>query len=241
MYDPHIEIVESNLKEIKKTFGCLVSVDCVIFGYDHSSLKVLVINCNQEPFVGKYSVLGDLVHTHETMDEAIKRVLSQRAGLEDIYMEEVKVFSSLDRHPMDRVITIAYYSLVKIDEYKLVDAQNKDLKWIEISEAKDMAFDHEAIVKASHKRLQDRIKEKPVGFNLLPEKFTLNQLQLLYENILGITLDKRNFRRKLNNNNLVIDLGEVQDDVSHRPAKLYKFDFDSYQKMKKRGQFSFII
>lgn len=241
MLDKYVEVVKENLTEVKSTYSCLVTVDCVIFGYDQSSLKLLVIKCKDEPFKGQYSLLGDIVFADESLDESANRILKQRAGLENIYVEEVKAFSAKDRHPLDRVITVAYYSLVKIGQYELKDAQDRDLQWIELSEAHNMAYDHDLILQTSINRLKVRLRERPIGFNLLPKRFTLNQLQNLYETVLGITLDKRNFRRKLNSLDLLIDLDQTQDDVSHRPAKLYSFDMDTYKLRKKNGNLQFDI
>lgn len=239
--DKYVEVVKENLHEVKETYSCLVTVDCVIFGYDQSSLKVLVIKCKSEPFKGQYSLLGDIVFADESLDQSAIRILKQRAGLEDIYMEEVKAFSAQDRHPLDRVITVAYYSLMKIGQHEIKDAQDRELQWIDLSEAKDMAFDHDLILKTSIERLKVRLRDRPIGFNLLPKKFTLNQLQNLYETILDMKLDKRNFRRKLNSLDLLVDLDETQEDVSHRPAKLYSFDMNTYQKRKQAGTIHFEI
>ena len=212
-----------------------VSVDCVIFGYDEKELNVLCIDCNMPPHIGKKSLIGDLVNSDETLDEAGQRILKQRTGLSNLYIEQVSAFSKIDRHPLGRVISVAYYSLIRIKNYELIDNENKHLEWIPISKIEDLAFDHNDILDDCLDRLKRRLKERPIGFKLLPKKFTLIQLQRLYEIILGISLDKRNFRRKLQSTDLLIDLNENQTDVSHRPAKLYSFDSEKY-KVRKSSQ-----
>lgn len=218
-----------------------VSVDCVIFGYDDEGLKVLLIDCNMPPYVGKKSLLGDLVQENETLENAVVRVLRKRTTLTDLYFEEVKAYSEPDRHPLGRVITISYYSFIKISDYKIHDNEDKHLEWVPINKAKKLAFDHRTILKDAYKRLKKKVRQHPLGFTLLPKKFTLMQLQNFYETVLQVKLDRRNFRRKLNSLNLLIDLDEIQDNVSHRPAKLYSFDFKKYKKLMKEGGFSFAI
>jgi len=225
--------INTGLSSLQENLRCAISVDCVVIGYDQNDLKVLTIKCNIPPYENQLSLLGELVLPAETLDQAAKRILKQWTDLDDLYLEEVKVFSKLDRHPLGRVITVVYYSLMEIGEYELRDAENKGLEWINVGAAKNLAFDHNDILKICLKRLRLKLKAKPIGFNLLPKKFTLNQLQNLYETVLELKLDKRNFRRKLNSLGLLIDLGENQNDVSHRPAKLYSFDFEKYKSKKK--------
>ncbi|WP_235298320.1 NUDIX hydrolase [Portibacter marinus] len=211
------------------------TVDCVIFGYDQEDLKVLTIECNMEPFRGMPSLLGDFVAQDEDADSAAKRILKYCTGNDEIYLEEVKCFSKPDRHPFGRVITIAYYSLVSIPQTILTDAAGKHLNWRSVDEITCMAFDHKEILDTCLKQLRHSLREKPIGFNLLPKKFSLKQLQTLYEVVLDIELDKRNFRRKLRSLNILIDLEEQQREVNHRPAKLYKFDDKSFEKKRSNG------
>lgn len=213
-------------EEVKSAF----TVDCVIFGYNEEDLKVLTIECNMEPYVGMYSLLGDFVRQEETLDDAAKRILEYCTGNKEIFLEEVKCFSSPRRHPLGRIITVAYYSLVAISQTKLTDAAGKHLEWVSVKDICEMAFDHKEILDTCLFQLQKSLREKPVGFELLPKKFSLKQLQALYEVVLDIELDKRNFRRKLKSLNILIDLNEHQQEVSHRPAKLYKFDERSFEK-----------
>ena len=229
------ENIKTSISEVPSSYKVAISVDCVILGYDEESLKVLLIECNTPPFVGKYSLLGELVQIDETLDEAAHRILGIWTGQESLYLEEVKSFSSIGRHPMGRVITVAFYSLVEIEKFELSLLNRSKLKWIDVNEVDDLAFDHNLILDECLSKLRRRLRERPIGFNLLPEKFTLNQLQNLYEVVLGIELDKRNFRRKILSLDVLVDLNETQQDVSHRPAKLFSFDHHKYQKKRSNG------
>jgi len=202
-------------------FNIAVSVDCVIFGYDEKELKVLLIKSDLEEFSGLYSLLGDLVRPDEHLETASYRILKERTGLDDVYLEQVQAFGSINRHPSGRVITIAYYSLIDISHHKL-RLNNNELNWHPVNEIRKMAFDHKLILDTCLKRLQQQIMNQPVVFNLLPEKFSLRQLQELYEAILGVELDRRNFRKKISLKDWLQDVGEIEEDVPHRPGKLYK-------------------
>ncbi|HEX8331707.1 MAG TPA: NUDIX domain-containing protein [Segetibacter sp.] len=210
-----------------------ITVDCVIFGFEEDDLKVLLIRSDLEAFKGKWSLLGDIVRDTEELDEAANRVLQQRTGMEDIFLEQVRAFSSPTRHPGGRVITLAYCSLLNINHHQLKILDN-ELHWHSIKNLNDMAFDHKAIVDECYRWLQKRIQEHPLGFNLLSEKFSLRELQNLYEAILGIKLDRRNFRKKFFSMDFLIDTGELEEDVPHRPGKLYKFNFEKYEKNKRK-------
>ena len=201
-------------------FNIAVSVDCVIFGYDDKELKVLLIKSDLEEFEGLYSLLGDLVRPDEDLDKASYRILKQRTGLDDVYLEQVHAFGGITRHPSGRVITIAYYSLLDIKNHKLQLSHN-ELHWHSLSEIKKLAFDHKKILDTSLRLLQEQVMEHPVVFNLLPEKFSLRELQELYESILGIELDRRNFRKKISVKDWLQDLNEMETNLSHRPGKLY--------------------
>lgn len=227
------------LDQIHHEYKTAVSVDCVIFGYDHTGLKVLLIPCDMPPFEKTLSLLGDLVHPNETTDQAAHRVLSTRTGLDDIYLEQVQVFSDLERHPLGRVITVSYFSLIKLNGNALMKISgNHNLEWKNVQDIVELAFDHKLIMNTCLERLRRNLREHPIGFKLLPSIFTLNQLQTLYEIVLGVELDKRNFRRKLGHLQILKPTGELQKDVSHRPAKLYYFDQKEYEERIQNG-FSF--
>jgi 8-oxo-dGTP diphosphatase len=202
-------------------FNIAISVDCVLFGYDEKELKVLLIKSDLEEFSGLYSLLGDLVKPDEDLEAASYRILKQRTGMDDVYLEQVQAFGSTDRHPSGRVITIAYYSLIDIRHHRLQLSHN-ELSWHAVKTIKKLAFDHKLILDTCLTRLQEQIMEHSVIFNLLPEKFSLRQLQDVYQAILGFELDRRNFRKKISVKDWLLDINEMEDDVPHRPGKLYK-------------------
>ncbi len=202
-------------------FNIAISVDCVIFGYDEKELKVLLIKSDLKEFSNLYSLLGDLIRPDEDLETASYRILKDRTGMDDVYLEQVHAFGSLDRHPSGRVITIAYYSLIDIKHHKLQLSHN-ELNWYPVNEIKKLAFDHKLILNTCLQRLQQQVMEHPVIFNLLPEKFSLRELQELYQAILGTELDRRNFRKKISIKDWLVDINEMENNVPHRPGKLYK-------------------
>lgn len=231
----------ANLKtaEIEKIshldyFNIAISVDCVIFCYDNKELKVLLIKSDLEEFSGLYSLLGDLVRPDEDLDSASYRILRQRTGMDDVYLEQVHTFGSLNRHPSGRVITTAYYSLIDAKHQKL-RVNNNELKWHPVKSIKKLAFDHKAILDTCLYRLREQVMDHPVIFNLLPEKFSLRELQELYQAILDIELDRRNFRKKIAIKDWLIDLNEMEEDVPHRPGKLYSLKPDYRSKAGRRN------
>ncbi|MCB0640470.1 MAG: NUDIX hydrolase [Phaeodactylibacter sp.] len=224
------------MTEFNNFFKSAFSVDNVIFGFDDGDLKVLLIKRGAEPYKNKWALPGDLVYPNEDLDAAAGRILEELTGIRDVYLEQVKAFGAVDRHPMGRVITVAYYSLIKISKYEVTAASfAQKAKWHSIAEVGELAFDHNKILMACFERLKQRVRTRPLGFELLPRKFTLTELQHLYEAILETELDKRNFRKKILSMNLLLDLKETQEGVAHRPAKLYKFDKDRYEKLVEEG------
>ena len=223
---------QATLSGFEKNYGIELSVDCIIFGFDEQKLKVLLIRSDLKKYSGKWSLLGDLVFPSEDLDAAAYRVLKQRTGLSDVYLEQVSTFGTVSRHPAGRVVTVAYCSLINVQHHKLNILDN-ELHWHDVKSVTDLAFDHQQIFDTCFKQLQKRVQEHPLGFNLLPKKFSLRELQNLYEAILDVTLDRRNFRKKFFSMDLLIDLGEMEQDVPHRPGKLYKFNFEKYGKKKK--------
>ena len=226
---------------IKNNFNYSVSVDCVLFGYDYPGLKVLLIKRGVDPYKDYWALPGDLVQEKESIDGAVVRVLKDLTGLSNIYSEQVKTFGDVGRHPMGRVFTISHYSLLKADKHDLNPSSFAvEAKWHNIKRLGELAFDHNKIFAACKEKLVKSVQTKPIGFELLPEEFTLSQLQHLYEIILEKEFDKRNFRKKINAMKLLADTGNLQSSVSHRPAKLFKFNKDKYLKLKNSG-FSFEI
>lgn len=222
--------INSNLRAIQPEYKLAFSVDCVLFGYGDKELKVLLVECQVPPYEGSWSLLGDLVSPDEDLDEAAYRALGMYVDMKDIYLEQVATFGEVKRHPIARVITTAYYALIRMQDYTETKTHSGlELRWFPIDELPEMAFDHAEILKQCYQRLQRGLRESPIGFRLLPRRFTLSQLQNLYEVVLGIELDKRNFRRKLRSLGLLKSTGITQKEVSHRPAKLYHFDHDKYE------------
>lgn len=219
--------------DISKYFGYAVSVDCVIFGFDENALKVLLIKSDLPEFRDQWSLLGDLVRLSEDLDTASYRVLRERTGLENVYLEQVHTFSAVDRHPAGRVVSTAYFSLVNVKHYQLRQMDN-ELHWHSVSDIQQMAFDHKLILDTCLKRLQKKVQEEPIIFNLLEKKFSLRQLQNLYEAILGVQLDRRNFRKKLFTTGFLSDVNEMEENVPHRPGKLYTFDQEKYERASRK-------
>jgi 8-oxo-dGTP diphosphatase len=233
-----------------------ISTDCVIFGFDFNQLRVLLIERSAVENVPSMMALpGDLIYEEENLDMAANRVLKELTGLEEIYLEQVGAFGDPDRlnkkndqlwlkavrqDPDARVITIAYYSLVNLDNYTpQASSFAKSASWMLVDDIQELAFDHAEIVSAALKKLKDKIISQPIGFNLLPEKFTLSQLHRLYESILGRDLDKRNFRRKMLKLKLVESLDEKQEGVPHKPSQYFKFNEENYNKLIENGYDNF--
>lgn len=221
------EIANSTWKPISTEHKLAFSVDCVIFAYDEKSLKVLLIKCTMPQYKGKWSLIGDLVSADEDIEDAAKRVMNQYTSFDQFSLEQVYTFGTIDRHPLGRVISTAYYTLFKFDEESLRQVDDNH-QWFDVKGLTGLAFDHDFILEKCLSKIRKSLRESPIGFSFLPEKFTLSELQNLYEVVLDFKLDKRNFRRKLKKLDLLIDTEELQTEVSHRPAKLYKFDFDRY-------------
>lgn len=204
-------------------FNIAVSVDCVILGYENKELKVLLIKSDLEEFKGLYSLLGDLVGPDEDLNQASYRILRERTGMEDVYLEQVQTFGKVKRHPSGRVITTAYYSLIDVSHHQL-QLDNNELHWHPIKKIGKLAFDHREILDTCLARLRQQSMERPVLLSLLPDKFSLRQLQEVFEAVLGTDLDRRNFRKKLTIKDWLVDLKEMEQDKPHRPGKLYKLD-----------------
>ena len=222
--------------EIKDFFKSAFSVDCVVFGFDEGQLKVLLIERGTEPYLGFFALPGDLVYPNEDLDSSAKRVLMELTTLEDVYLEQVKTFGEVNRHPLGRVITISYFSLIKIENYKLgASSWAKKAAWHPVTNLPKLAFDHQNILDACRDALEEKVRRQPIGFELLPQKFTLRELQNLYEALLEKKLDTRNFRKKVLSTGLLEALQEKQEGVAHRPANLYRFDHAAYQTLSKKG------
>ena len=229
----NIKTLSAIQTEVQSINTIALSVDCVIFGFQENKLKVLLIRSDLKKFQGKWSLLGDLVNPKEELDAAAIRILKQRTGLDDVYLEQVKTFGSLNRHPAGRVISLAYCALINIQNHKLKILDN-ELHWHDMNDITELAFDHMVILKTSYEQLQRRVQEHPLAFSLLPKKFSLRDLQNVYESILDIKMDRRNFRKKFFAMDFLVDIKEMENNVPHRPGKLYNFNYAKYQKKKKK-------
>lgn len=233
-----------------------VSVDCVIFGFDFNEIKVLLIERNDPTGKGVHMLPGNLVRDDEDLDSAAARVLKELTGLENIFLEQFRVFGdpnrvlrekdqawlrSIREQPNARVITVAYYSLIKLSKYKPAPSSfARTAYWAPLREVPELAFDHNEILRGAQDALRRQLRVEPIGFELLPRKFTLGQLQKLYEEILETQLDKRNFRRKMINKGILAPLKEKQEGVPHKPAQLFQFDRKKYDELRSK-EFDFVL
>ena len=211
-----------------------LTVDCVVFGLDEEGLKLLLIERGGEPFRGTWALPGGFVDMTETTDDAARRELEEETSLKVDYLEQLYTFSRVDRDPRERVVSVAYFGLVRPSK---VDAGDDaaQAQWWDANELPDLAFDHQEIVAVARERLRAKIRYQPIGFELLPPKFTLGELQKLYENILGRALDKRNFRKAVLRLGMLRELEEFSQGGAHRPARLYRFDRAEYKRLTKLG------
>ncbi len=218
-----------------------LAVDCVVFGLEtdkshETCLNVLLIERGLEPFAGAWALPGGFVHIDESLDEAARRELAEEAGLHDVFLEQLYTFGAPERDPRGRVVSVAYYALVRLSDHHVRAATDaRQARWFPVSQRPDLAFDHRQIVDLAYQRLQAKVRYQPLGFELLPQKFTLSQLQRMYEHILERPLDKRNFRKKILGMDLLVALDEMQQGVAHRAARLYRFDEQRYNRLVQRG------
>lgn len=213
-----------------------LTVDCVIFGLDESSrLKVLLIQRGHDPFKGTWALPGGFVDMEEPLVEAALRELKEETGVSDVFIEQLYTIGTPNRDPRGRVVTVVYFALINLAQHKIgADSDAQDVRWFPISALPSLAFDHADIMEMAVQRLRGKVRYQPIGFELLPQYFTLTQLQKLYERILGKELNKRNFRTKILKMNILKE-GAILRGVAHRPAQLYSFDEEKYQDYLKRG------
>ena len=212
-----------------------LTVDCVIFGLDESSqLKVLLIQRLKEPNKDQWALPGGFVDMDEDLETAALRELEEETGVKNLFIEQLYTFGAPDRDPRGRVVSVAYFALVNLAEHPVKAADDaKTVKWFEIEKLPPLAFDHDTIMQMAINRLRAKVRYQPIGFELLPEQFTLTQLQQLYETVLGVEkLNKRNFRTRILKMNVLKEVG-IQKGVAHRPAKLYSFDKGKYEQLVK--------
>ncbi|WP_179004533.1 NUDIX hydrolase [Winogradskyella forsetii] len=205
-----------------------LAVDCIIFGFDDEDLKVLLIQRDFEPEKGKWSLMGGFLKKNETLDDAAARILFRLTGMHDIYLEQLYAFSAVDRDPVERTISTSYYAIINIEKHNEELIENYNAKWFSLSQIPQLIFDHNEMLEKAVRRLRRRTSINPIGFELLPEKFTMRQLQKLYETILDKELDKRNFINKIKSMDIVVKLNEKDMTSSTKGSYLYKFDQNKY-------------
>lgn len=211
-----------------------VTTDCVIFGFDGTKLQVLLVERGIEPYKGHWAFPGGFMKMDETAEQGARRELQEETGLSAAYIEQFGAFSDVNRDPRERVITIAYYALVNISEVKGGD-DAADARWFPLDQIPPLAFDHDHILRVALCRLKERIHFEPIGFELLPDVFTMPQLQALYEAILGVKFDRRNFARKVLTLGLLDMAQPDQERNGTRTPVLYRFNQQQYEEMKRRG------
>lgn len=214
-----------------------VSVDCIILGFNQGELNVLLYERNFEPMKGKCSLMGGFIKSGESIDEAASRVLTECTGIDNLFMEQVGAYGDVARDLGERVISVAYYSLVNMNEFSQETLEEHNAVWTKIGDVPELIFDHNKMIEDTLIRLRRKAATGPVGFNLLPEKFTLPQLQSLYEAIYHTQLDKRNFRKKLNSMDILEKLDEKDKKSSKRGAFYYRFNKEKYDYLLEQGFF----
>lgn len=212
-----------------------VATDCIIFGFDAGSLKLLIFKRRVEPLRGEWSLIGSFVKLDEDVSAAAERVLEEITGLKDVFMEELKTYGAADRDPGYRCISIGQYALIRLNDYDRQLVKEHGAVWHEVDELPPLVLDHDQMVKDALEKLKRKARTQPIGFELLPEKFTIPQLQSLYEAIYQKPLDSRNFRKKVMSYDVLIKLDEKDKSTSKRGAYLYKFDHKNYELLIKSG------
>jgi len=213
----------------------LLAVDCIIFGFDGKVLKALCIKRGFEPELGKWSLMGGFVNEHENVDDAATRILEQLTGMTDIYMEQLFCFGDVNRDAAGRVVSIAYFSLINIAEYNEQLQSSHEARWFDLRQVPDLIFDHDQMLSKAKERLREKVATHPIGFALLPGKFTLPLLQNLYEAIYDGPIDKRNFTRKILSLGILNKLNEKEKESSRKGAYYYVFDRDKYNQLEHDG------
>lgn len=212
-----------------------VAVDCIVFGFEKDKLKLLLIKRDFQPEKGHWSLMGGFVGKKESLDEAANRVLFELTGLKNIFLEQLYAFGNIHRDPAERTISVAYYSLIQINDHNIQLTTDYYAKWIDIEELPELIFDHHDMVELARSQLISKAAHFPVGFELLPEKFSMPELQSLYEAIFNKKLDKRNFIRKITALDILVKLDEKKTGAGLKKAYLYQFNEEKYLKLLKTG------
>ena len=210
------------------------AADCVVFGYDGNNIKILLIQRSNYPYKSSWAFPGGFMNLNETAEQAARRELMEETGLKDVTVRQFHTFTDVDRDPRERVLSIAHYALVKVSEVKAAD-DAKDAKWFSLNEIPNLAFDHDAILNKALTTLKERICFEPIVFELLPEIFKMSELQNVYENILGIKFDRRNFYKKMNKLGILTEVEGRAKDSSRRIPIFYRFNAEKYAELKQKG------
>lgn len=213
----------------------LVAADCIVFGFDGQSIKLLLFKRRVEPFRGKWSLVGSFVRLQENVQDAAMRVLEESTGLQDVFMEELGVFGTTDRDPGARVISLGHYALIRINEQNSAILSDNQAQWFDFEDLPELILDHTEMVEAALDKLRRKARYRPIGFELLPEKFTLPQLRRFYESIYGRELDRRNFRKKILSMDILKKLEEKDKTESRKGAFFYQFIKEKYDEMVEKG------
>lgn len=212
-----------------------VATDCIIFGFDSGRLKLLIFKRRVEPLKGEWSLIGSFVKLNEDVSAAAKRVLHEITGLRNVFMEELRVYGAADRDPGYRCVSVGQYALIRLNDYDKDLVEEHGAVWHDVEELPPLILDHERMVQDALNKLKAKARFQPIGFELLPEKFTIPQLQSVYEAIFQKELDTRNFRKKVLSHNVLVKLDEKDKSSSKRGAYLYKFDHKRYRKLTEKG------
>tara|TARA_B100001750_G_scaffold191533_1_gene161974 strand:+ start:796 stop:1452 length:657 start_codon:yes stop_codon:yes gene_type:complete len=213
-----------------------VTVDCAVFGLTEDGLQVLLVQRGAEPFAGAWALPGGFVREGEDLEAAARRELREETGLDDVFLEQLYSFGAPGRDPRGHVVSVAWVALVNARDHAVHAATDaRDAAFFPLGEVPELAFDHDVILAAAEERVRGKVRYRPIGFELLPERFTLGDLQHLYEAVIGRPLDKRNFRKKMLALEFLTDTGEREEGVPHRPARLYRFDPEAYARLAREG------
>jgi 8-oxo-dGTP diphosphatase len=212
-----------------------VAIDCIIFGFINNDLNILLFKRDIEPEKGKLSLIGGFVQEKESLEDAAQRILLNLTGIKDVFLEQLFAFGGTERDPGERVISVAYYALLKAQDLDTEHVELHGARWCPVSDSPDLIFDHKEMRDKALLRLQRIAKSRPIGFELLPRKFTIPQLQSLYEAIYQKKFDNRNFRKKLLTMNILEQLGVKDKTSSKKGAYLYRFDKEKYDRFLNEG------
>lgn len=222
-------------EDISSFFNLGVSVTVVIYGFEDGRLKVFIQKINKNPYAGAWSLPGKLIKGDESLEDAAEEMLNEAIGNKEVYIEQLNAFGKITRHPLGRVIDVTFYSLINLSTDVKSYRADKEAKWVPISELPELAYDHNEMLELAQHRLRRRLINRPIGFKLLPKEFTLNDLQALYEEILGRKLDKRNFRKKVLKLNILLEKGHENTVSPGRNPRLYAFNPERYNHYMEQG------